>query len=111
MLLKLLYRVLIGAAEPEPVAAPLGPGVVSRFSMVPVLDAPADAPDAPGLVPVILLLLLLVEVAEAAEVPLEVVGPLLWLLVLSFLRPDKISLELEKNKKNKIIVMIASKIS
>ena len=96
-MLKLLYRVLIGAAEPEPVAAPLGPGVVSRFSMVPVLEAPTDAPDAPGLV--ILLLLLLVEVAEAAEVPLEVVGPLLWLLVLSFLRPDKISLELEKKKK------------
>ena len=103
MLLKLLYRVLIGAADPEPVAAPLGPGVVSRFSMVPVLEAPTDAPDAPVMVPVILLLLLLVEVAEAAEVPLEVVGPLLWLLVLSFLRPDKISLELEKRRKFRLL--------
>ena len=75
--------------------------------MVPVLEAPADAPDAPGLEPVILLLLLLVEVAEAAEEPLEVVGPLLWLLVLSFLSPDKISLELEKKRKD-VIIMTAS---
>ena len=63
----------------------LGPGVVSRFSIVPVLEPEP-----------IILLVLLVEVAEAAAEADEV-GPLLWLtllLVLSFLSPDIISLEL-----------------
>ena len=85
-MLKLLYRVLIGAADdgvevdPEVAEAVgvvedemllvLGPGVVSRFSMVPVVEL-------------------------TGELDLLVVGPLLWLFM-SFLSPDNTSLELKK---------------
>ena len=77
----------------------LGPGVVSRFSIVPVLEPEP-----------IILLVLLVEFAEVAAVEADEVGPLLWLtllFVLSFLSPDRISLE--ELKKGKKIELVATK--
>ena len=80
----------------------LGPGVVSRFSIVPVLEtAEAEGGEADDdVIWPFHSLLLLIEVAEVDKA--EVVGPLLWLavlLVLSF-RSPKLSLELKKKNLN-----------